>query len=141
VADRLASFGLPTERAADRDVVLAYVGVLLTESRQRCRRNGLSWPNQLEAAWLIATGRQGPPELDSGSRSSEVVAMTYAAAARRLSVGERTVQRLVRSGALSTVDIGGCPRIRVADLVGYIERRPLRAAACGADSSVAAGSP
>ena len=121
--------------------MLAYVGRLLTESRQRCRRNGLSWPVRLEAAWLLATGRQEPPELDSGSRPPEVVAVSYAEAARRLAVSERTVQRLVRSGALPTVVIGGCPRIRVADLVGYIERRPVRPAACGADSSVAADSP
>jgi excisionase family DNA binding protein len=119
-------------------VVLVYVGVLLTECRRRFQRNGVSWPVQLEAAWLLATGRQKPPELDRPDHSADVVAMTYAEAARRLSVSGRTVERLVRSGALPTVGIGGCPRIRVGDLVGYVERRPLRPVD-RLDSSVVAG--
>ena len=122
----------------DGHVVLAYVGVLLGECRQRSVRNGLAWSVQLEAAWLLATGRQEPPEFGSGSHLPDVVAVTYSEAARRLSVSERTVERLIGSGALPAVAIGGCPRIRATDLTAYVEGRPVRTAGCGDHSSAQA---
>jgi excisionase family DNA binding protein len=95
---------------------------------------------QLEAAWLLATGRQEPPELACPAHLPDIAAVRYADAARRLSVSERTIERLVRSGDLPTVAIGGSPRIRVTDLTAYVERRPIRPAVRGVDSSAEAAS-
>jgi excisionase family DNA binding protein len=77
--------------------------------------------------------------LAAGARRTQLT--PYAEAARRLAISERTIERLVRSGALPTADIGGCSKIRATELVGYIERRPFGPLGCGADSSGAAGSP
>ncbi len=48
--------------------------------------------------------------------------LTYAATATVLGVGERTVKRLVTSGVLTPVKIGGSSRIRVEQLDDYITR-------------------
>ena len=46
--------------------------------------------------------------------------LSYDRAADRLGVSRSTVQRLVRSGAIPVVNVGGAPRLRVADLEDYV---------------------
>lgn len=114
------------DEAAER---LAYVRGALTEFRRRCREDGYAWPMTLEAALAVASGardRQGTTELALSTVDGNPLAMTYGTAAARLSVSERTVQRLVAAGALPAVDVGGCPRIREADLQAFVDRLPTR---------------
>jgi len=111
---------------------LAYVTRELTDFRRRCREGGYAWPVGLEAALAVASGasgRQGAPNLASMVDGSEDHCMTYAAVAERLAVSERTVDRLVASGALPTVDVGGSARVRAADLAAYVAGLPMRGAA------------
>ncbi len=112
--------------AADGRAALAFIADVLGMHRQRCARDGIALPPAVEAAWLVATRRQAPPQLASADRLSHVLCVTYEQAGQRLSVSKRSVERLIRSGALPSVEIGGTPRIRVADLIAYVERRPLR---------------
>jgi excisionase family DNA binding protein len=106
---------------SDDAVTLAYVARLLDEHRRRSRRNGWVLPLELEAAWAIANHRQDPPQIPSGVDPRNVLVMTYAEAADRLGVSQRTVERVVASGALPTVAIGGCKRVAIADLVQYVD--------------------
>jgi excisionase family DNA binding protein len=121
---------------SDNAVTLSYVARLLDDHRRRSRRNGWILPLELEAAWAIANRRQKPPELASGAARRDVLAMTYAQAARRLGVSQRTVERLVASGALPIVAIGGCKRVAVADLVEYVDaQRHISSVRLGVASS------
>ena len=47
--------------------------------------------------------------------------LTKRAAARRLGVGLRQIQRAIREGNLSLYDIGGWPRVRWSDVLAWIE--------------------
>jgi hypothetical protein len=58
------------------------------------------------------------------------------AAARRLSIGVRTLARLVDDGAVKPVWVRGCKRFVVDDLVRYAES--LRATAAAAPQGAAA---
>jgi excisionase family DNA binding protein len=117
-------------------VTLAYVARLLDEHRRRSRRNGWLLPSELEAAWAIANHRQEPPEFASGAPRQDVLAMTYAQAADRLGVSQRTVERLTATGALPTIAIRGCKRVAVADLVEYVDgQRHISSARLDGDAS------
>lgn len=59
--------------------------------------------------------------------------LTIPAAAARLAVSRRTVERLIRAGQLQRIRIGGAVRIDPADLTDYIAR-----ARAGADTGAGA---
>lgn len=71
-----------------------------------------------------ATERHGAPKVADTvdlAQASSVLTINYDEAARRLGVSRRTVQRLVASGELPTVELGGACRVRTADLVAYVD--------------------
>lgn len=112
----------------DEAARLAYARQVLDDIRQRSRRGGYWWPMQLEAVWLVVSNRQGPSDVDTMTDGREDLTMKFETCAARLGVSKSTVERLVRSGALPSVDIGGCPRVRAADLAAYVADRPVRSA-------------
>lgn len=114
---------------SDPEAVLEYVAAVLTDCRHRFTAAGLPWPVDLESARLLACSGQGRPNPlgDNGSRDDRtmVVALDYEQVASRLSVSARTVRRIVASGELPAIDVGGCPRIRVDDLAAWVAGRPV----------------
>ncbi len=102
--------------------LLKYVARELGDLRRRYRQDGLHWPPELESLrLLVASSGQARPILDVDADPSEALAVTYDAAAKRLSVSPRTVRRLVASGELPRVDIGGRPRITTADIDAFVK--------------------
>ena len=94
--------------------------------RRWCRDNGVRLPAALSDLALLATAGQGTTnghgaeELADDGHMSPLV-YTYAEAAERLRVSERTVQRLVAEGRLPAVEVGTRnPRIAVEDLENYV---------------------
>ena len=59
--------------------------------------------------------------------------LDYRAVADVLSVSERTVRRLTKSGELPAVAIAGSTRVRTADLAAYVEALPPVNGTEGAD--------
>jgi excisionase family DNA binding protein len=104
----------------DSDEALRYIAGLLDDLRRRYRRDGFHWSPELESVRLLARGGHGRSTLDGGAEIGDCLAMSYDVAARRLSVSERTVRRLVESGELPRIDIGGCKRIATEDLAAYV---------------------
>lgn len=82
-------------------------------------------PTTLEQIDLILEGRSVPP----ASNDVDLRTITLKDAALRLGVSRPTVYRLVRSGDLETVLIGGLERIRLRSLVSYATRPVRRARA------------
>ncbi|MGI9120540.1 MAG: helix-turn-helix domain-containing protein [Acidimicrobiales bacterium] len=97
---------------------------------RRCRDDGHKMPVVL--AGIVAMTEQdntGParPAVDLGYQPGEAapvppLAVSYETAGRLLGVSARQVRRLVASGALPVVHVGGAgsPRIRVEDLEAYL---------------------
>lgn len=102
--------------------LLKYAERVLSDLRRRYRLHGLHWPPELESLrLLVASEGQARPILDFEAGPGDCLAMTYEEAARKLAVSSRTVRRLVASGELPRVDIGGCSRIATADLEAFTE--------------------
>lgn len=80
--------------------------------------------------WLVVNDGLRRPEVVScnGSADDQVVtlALAYEHVARSLNVSTRTVRRMVSSGELPTVEVGGMPRVRMRDLVAFVENLPVR---------------
>jgi excisionase family DNA binding protein len=80
--------------------------------------------------WLLAHDGLRRPELVLGNRSDDdpVVTLTlaYEDVAKSLRVSSRTVRRMVKTGELPVVEVGGMPRVRMWDLVDYVEQLPVR---------------
>lgn len=107
---------------AGTDRTLAYAARVLGEFRRRCRSNGVHMPPELESlALLLASDRQAPPQLAAAEQTGDLLCMSYDEAARRLSVSRRTIERLTARCTLPTVTVGGCKRIRSADLDAFVE--------------------
>ncbi len=97
---------------------MAYATATLADFRRRCRRSGVSPPPDLLAlALLLEHGGDAPcaPEAD-------VLLLPLPEVARRLNVSLRAAERLVASGALSSVRVDGCRRVAVVDLLAYVDR-------------------
>jgi excisionase family DNA binding protein len=110
--------GLAT--SPDQNGLLRYIGRTLNDLRRRYARNGVYWPIELESLRLLANERQAPPHLAADADSGDRLCITYKEAARRVSVSERTINRLIAKGELPRVMIGdNCPRITVADLEAF----------------------
>jgi excisionase family DNA binding protein len=104
------------------DEVLSHIAASLNSLRKRARLNGSYWSVELESLRLLANERQAAPSVAADADSGEPLCITYKEAARRLSVSERTVNRLIAKGGLPRVVIGDdCHRITVADLQAYTE--------------------
>lgn len=92
------------------------------------RDNGIQLPEAVRRLPEVAhqeasEGQGGPsfPSLDELAHGGVVPeALTYEAAAAFLGVSRTTLKRLVASGALPLVSVGGPKRIRRADLTEYL---------------------
>jgi excisionase family DNA binding protein len=100
----------------------------LEDHRRWCRVNGIAFPPGLDQlARLAVTGGQERTDPLAEPVLAEAgpvaIALTFEEAGALLSVGERTVRRLVERGALRAVTIGGgsARRILRADLEHYAE--------------------
>jgi excisionase family DNA binding protein len=93
-----------------------------------CRAQAIPVPNDV---WTLlkhaecAKGRHRPTELPASLETAhgapmDALTATYADVARRLNVSKRSIERLVASGVLPVVDVGGSRRIRVEDLEVYV---------------------
>lgn len=103
----------------------AHLRRALSEHFGWCRANAVPVPPMLTAlVERLASGGQERPTGDELSVDSDSprMALDYREAGARLGVSDRTVRRLVATKALPAVTIGGCRRIRVADLADYMER-------------------
>lgn len=98
---------------------------------RRCRDDGRKMPPGLIALAAMTekdnTG-QARPAVDLGHHPGDAgpvtpLAVDYEDAARMVGVSARQVRRLVSSGAIPVVHIGGAgsPRIRVEDLRRYLD--------------------
>ncbi len=112
----------------------AHLHAALQMHRRWCRENALAMPSDLTALSEHANrvrDRQTPPGAGVSAALVDAVSMsaltaTYSDVARRLGVSKRTVERLAAAGTLPSVDVGGVPRIRVADLEAYVASLPPR---------------
>ena len=68
---------------------------------------------------LACAGPNGPKMDWSPGSGEDRLVVDYGTAARRLSVSERTVRRLVATGQLPAVKIGDLNRITVDDLAAF----------------------
>jgi excisionase family DNA binding protein len=100
------------------------------ESHRRwCRETGHAFPAQLEEfARFLARNGQERTNLPADSTTVDTppmapIALTYREAGALLSVGERTIRRLVDKGELPAITVGGprTRRIRREDLVAYAD--------------------
>jgi excisionase family DNA binding protein len=122
--DRLIAAVLNEHEIADLHRAVALLS-------RRCREDGRSLPPGLAAiAAMTEKDNTGParPSVDHGHHPGDAGPMTplavdYEDAARMVGVSSRQVRRLVASGALPVVRIGGAgsPRIRVEDLRRYLD--------------------
>lgn len=90
-----------------------------------CRTNGIAVPAWLTeiVVELAQSGQERPVVVpgEFGPHDGDVLLLDYASAAARLGVSDRTVRRLTSAGSLRSVEVAGCKRIRVTDLVAYVE--------------------
>lgn len=112
--------------AGDAEARLAYVAQVLGDLRQLLPGAGWRWPMRLEAAYLIACGRQEAPRVVSTVDGGQDRAMTYQEVAQRLAVSPRSVDRLVAAGELPVVEIAGTARVRASDVDAYLAGLPVR---------------
>ena len=118
----------------------AHLRRALVAHRRWCRDAGYPWPDALAAllATISAHSGQERPELHDDAVPLDTagvpLALNYADAGRLLDVSERTVRRLVASGELPHVEIGGNRRVLRDDLVEYLETH--RTTAVGAQGGM-----
>lgn len=118
---------------------LAMHAALALELHERtCRANGVALPDELKMcigwAWQIAKGdsdRQEPTPLAflaamAEGRPVKPILLSIADAAAAIAVSERQIERLIASGDLASVKVGGSRRIHAADLEDFATnlRRP-----------------
>jgi len=111
------------------DRAAGFLIIAIEDLRRRMTYTGVSMPPgvaELAAALRqrLSQGQAGPA-LDSLAAAADAVrvsplAITYDEAAALLGVGRSSVKRLVASGRIATVSIGGAVRIRAADLEAYV---------------------
>lgn len=114
----------------DDPAVRAHLLAAVRRHVRQCVADGTPVPAGLTALarHLAASGGQARPGFVSGVDGAEdsgvdtLLTIPYAEAARRLSVSERSVRRLVADGELTAVPVGGRRLIRTVDLTDYVER-------------------
>lgn len=111
--------------------ILTHLAVALTRHIRQLRHDGLRVPTSIDelAAILMHCVRTRPaptsldevqPAADDGAVAGRLL-VTKAEAAEQLGVSVRTVERLVAAGRLPLLHIEGAARIRVADIVAYVD--------------------
>jgi excisionase family DNA binding protein len=101
---------------------LNHIGRALGEIRRRYTRDGRPWDLELEALRLLAvSGVHSRSNVADLGEPENALLMTYETAARRLTISDSSLRRLVKSGDIPTVSVGGSIRISEADLQAYVE--------------------
>lgn len=112
----------------------AHVAVALSRYVRAARTDGAQVPpvvaRLLEVALICARGRQEAPTVDALGELVDAAPVSLllrpAAVAAALDVSERTVDRLLASGALASVRVSGTRRVRRADLEDFVAGLPSR---------------
>ena len=91
------------------------------------RRTGQPGGLELLALQSLVRTRQSTTRVaceldDADGGDMEPVSVNYDAAGRMLGVSARTVQRLVASGELRAVKVGGARRVPVTEIRGLVDR-------------------
>ena len=112
--------------------IIRHLALALPRHVRQLRRDGLPVPAEVDewVAFLTQSVRVRPEQtvVDDdlgGPQPASVVArllVTKAEAAERLSVSERTIERLVAAGRLPIVHVERAARIRVSDLEAFVHR-------------------
>ena len=111
--------------------VAGHLCLAVQQHRQWARRAGLALPDELDQleralATRARRGQEGTPLEDLWSvRHAQTMSpqlLDYAATAQVLGVSERSVKRIIATGDLTAVRIGGSSRVRVEQLDDYIAR-------------------
>lgn len=112
------------------NLTAAHLARALDAHMRSCRINGWAVPPsvaQLAVALAARSGQERSPDaVELPVAESGVMSLTLGDTGRLLSVSERTVRRLVSSGDLPSVSIGGCKRITrraVEDFLASKEKR------------------
>lgn len=112
------------------DAIGRHVAAAVRVHIRELRREGLPVPAALaDLAAICASGGLARPNMDGPTGAGDhpgmdPFAVDYRSAGDLLGVSDRSVRRLVRAGELTAVPIGGCKRIRVADLQNYLAGLP-----------------
>jgi excisionase family DNA binding protein len=102
--------------------VLAHISRSLGDIRRRAYANGGYWSVELEAIRSLAdNARHRPTEVDADVEPGDCLVIDYDTTARRLNISKRSLERLVATGQIPTVLLGGQPRIVVEDLLAFVE--------------------
>lgn len=99
--------------------LLLHAQIALTHHARWCRSTGHPFPPLFSALLesLADSHGQSRPILDDAPAPPDAALMlTYNEAAQALRVSPRTVRRMVADGRLAVVEMGGCKRIRRADV-------------------------
>jgi excisionase family DNA binding protein len=105
----------------NQESLLKHIASELNDIRRQYQQNGRTFPLRLEALRLLAVnGGQSRSEFDAEADAGNSLCMTYATAARRLAISNSSLRRLVKSGDIPTVSVGGSIRIGEADLQAYV---------------------
>lgn len=110
------------------DELLAHVAVALSRYVKECRRDGVRVPDGMTVVLSfltdLVTARQDATPLGAASAAPDDASMTSLLtkreAAHDLRCSVRTVERLIKDGALPAVSVAGGTRIRRADLDVYV---------------------
>jgi excisionase family DNA binding protein len=112
--------------------IIRHLALALPRHVRRLRQDGVPVPVEVDewAAFLVHSAGIRPEltvvdDDPGGPQHAPVVArllVTKAEAAERLSVSERTIERLVAAGRLPLVHVERTARIRVSDLEAFVHR-------------------
>lgn len=101
---------------------LKFIAKRLGDLRRHWQQTGRRFPPELEALRLLAVnGGHSRSEFSVEADAADSLCMTYDTAARRLAISDSSLRRLVKSGDIPTVSVGGSIRISEADLQAYVE--------------------
>jgi excisionase family DNA binding protein len=115
--------------AALDSVAALHLETALRNHRAKVERNGGAVPDQVRflealARFRVSAGQDGSPFGDPADAPDDAGVtprlLTYRQAADALAISESSVKRLVSSGELTAVHIGGAARVRLADLDAYV---------------------
>lgn len=109
--------------SADPARLAAHVAVALGNHLDRMRKDHQAVPSGLEElAALCRAWARGNASTTAAPPAVARQVLTVAEAAGALSVSESTVKRLIASGDLAAVSIGGSRRVPVTAITAYLDR-------------------
>jgi excisionase family DNA binding protein len=114
--------------------LLGHLALALCRHVRQLQEEGLAVPREVEELSALLTFlvsvRHHPPTVADGfgtihhARMSSRLLLTKSEAAERLGVSVRSIERLVASGQLPQVQLGGLARFRASDLEAFVSGLP-----------------